>query len=54
MSIYSGTTDASMIDSDHLDKLSLMIEQRQISHDHAVKMICDFAKTKVDCNLNQD
>ena len=43
MSCNSGTTDTSLVNSDNLDNLSLLISQNSISHKNAVKIICDFA-----------
>lgn len=43
LSINSGKTDASMINSDLLDDLEGMIQKSKISHQKAVKIICDFA-----------
>jgi hypothetical protein len=31
-----------------------MLDSSQISLEHAVKMLCECAKTKVDCNLDQN
>ena len=52
LSINSGMTDASMVNSDQLDDLNEMIEKSKISHYNAVKIICEMAISKADCKLN--
>ena len=52
MGINSGTTDNSMVNSDQLDQLMALIIGNMITKEKAVKILVDFAKAKIDFNLD--
>lgn len=52
MSMNSGTTDSSMLNSDNLDKLSAMLNAKKISFEDTTKAICDFAHNSFDIKLD--
>lgn len=54
MGINSGTTDNSMVNSDQLDQLMALIIGNMITNEKAVKILVDFAKVKIDCNLDKN
>ena len=53
---YSGATDTSVINSEVLDRLTATIQNNQGKHDFKeyVKVLCDFAKAKIECVLDQN
>ena len=52
MSMNSGTTDSSMLNSDNLDKLSSMLDAKKISFEDTTRAICDFAHNSFDMKLD--
>ena len=54
MSMNSGTTDSSMLNSDNLDKLSSMLNAKKISFEDTTRAICDFAHNSFDMKLDYE
>ena len=52
MGINSGMTDNSMVNSDQLDQLMALIIGNLITNEKAVKILVNFAKAKLDCELD--
>ena len=50
----SNTTDNSVMQSDDLEDVSMMIENKQLSTESAVYQIVEFAQNKMKLNLNHE
>jgi hypothetical protein len=50
----SNTTDNSVLQSDELEELQLMIEKRTVKIDDAVELVTDFAQNKIKIDLTSE